>query len=284
MRTKPLGPSGPLLSIIGFGAWEIGIDPSPQARERALGALQAAVDAGMTWVDTAEEYGRGRSEELVAQALADRPDIFVCTKLLPRFHGGLSPAAVRAGAEASLRRLRREVLDLYLIHEPDATSALEDVWGAMARLVEDGLARFIGLSNFDADLVAQCERVRHVDAVQDHYSLLHRDAYAALRPHCEQYGTAFLAYGPLALGLLTGRIAPATSFTTTSWGSDKTAATLSPYQRALFRSCRAAAAPTRGRAAAPGGGAARAPAGGAGAGLGRESRWLHAGDRGLDVD
>jgi aryl-alcohol dehydrogenase-like predicted oxidoreductase len=234
MRTKRLGPDGPPLSVIGFGAWEIGIDPSPAAQERAERALRAAIDAGMTWVDTAEEYGLGRSEEIVARALADHPQALVFSKLLPRLHGGLTPDAVRQGAEGSLRRLRRDVLDLYFIHEPAPGGPLEEAWGAMARLVEDGLVRFIGLSNFDAGLVARCERVRHVDAVQDHYSLLHRREYDALRPHCERYGTVFFAYGPLALGLITGTIDPTTSYAATSWGRDKTADTLSSYQRALF--------------------------------------------------
>jgi aryl-alcohol dehydrogenase-like predicted oxidoreductase len=234
MKTKRLGPGGPPLSVIGFGAWEIGIDPSPPAQERAIRALRAGIAAGMTWVDTAEEYGPGRSEEIVARALADRPDVLVGTKLQPGLHGGLTPHAVRQGAEGSLRRLRREVLDLYFIHDPDPANPLEEAWGAMARLVEDGLARYIGVSNFDAASVERCERVRHVDALQYHYSLLYREEYEALRPHCERYGTAFFAYGPLALGLLTGRIDPATSFATTSWGHDKSADTLSPYQRALF--------------------------------------------------
>ena len=108
MRTKRLGPDGPPLSVIGFGAWEIGIDPSPPAQERAIRALRAGIDAGMTWVDTAEEYGLGRSEEIVARALADRPDVMVFSKLLPKLHGGLTADAVRQGAEGSLRRLKRD--------------------------------------------------------------------------------------------------------------------------------------------------------------------------------
>jgi len=195
MRSKLLGPGGPPLSVIGFGAWEIGIDASVAAQERAVRAIHAGVEAGMNWIDTAEFYGMGLSEQLVARALMDRPDVMVFSKIWHRLHGGLTPNAVIQGAESTLARLRRDTIDLYLIVEPDPVVPVEQTWEAMAGLVDRGLARFIGVANFTPDLVQRCEAFRHVDAIQDQCSLLVRDRYDLLRSHCERYGTAFLAYG-----------------------------------------------------------------------------------------
>jgi aryl-alcohol dehydrogenase-like predicted oxidoreductase len=219
--------------VIGFGAWEIGEEASVTAQERAIGAIRAGIDAGMTWIDTAEIYGMGRSEELVARAVQDRPDVLVFTKIWHELHGGLTLDEVRRGAEASVKRLGR-VIDLYLILEPDPTIRVEETWEAMTRVVEDGLVRFIGVSNLSADLLKRCEGVQHVDAVENQCSLLYRNEYEALRANCEQQGTAFIAYGPLALGLLTGKIGSRTSFTATSWGRGKIVDELSSYQRPLF--------------------------------------------------
>lgn len=230
MRLKTLGGGGPDLSVIGFGAWEISIDESAAAADRAVEAMQAGVEAGMTWIDTAEVYGMGRSEELVARALEGRPDVLVFTKVWHGVHGTLTRDVVRSAAEASLDRLGRDAIDLYLLLEPDPTLVVEDTWETMAALADEGIARAIGVCNFTADLVRRCERVRHVDAVQNQYSLIHRDEHAALASHCARFGTTFIAYGPLALGLLTGK----TAFADTSWGRGKAVGQLSSYQRSLF--------------------------------------------------
>lgn len=110
---------------------------------------------------------------------------------------------------------------------------VEDTWAAMAGLVDDGLVRFIGVCNFTAELVERRERLRHVDAVQNQYWLLRRSEDAAMEGHCQRHGTAFLAYGPLALGLLTGRIDPVTSDSSTSWGRGKTVDRLRPIAARL---------------------------------------------------
>ena len=232
MRLKVLGSNGPDISVIGFGAWEISVDESSVAADRAIDAIRAGVEAGMTWIDTAEVYGMGRSEELVARALEDRPDILVCTKIWHGVHGALTRDVMRAAAEASLDRLGRDAIDLYLLLEADPTRAVENTWETMAALAEDGLVGAVGVCNFPAELVRRCERVRHVDAVQNQFSLIHRDEHAALSAHCARFGTTFIAYGPLALGLLTGK----TSFADTSWGQGKTFDQLSAYQRSLFGS------------------------------------------------
>src|SRR5438105_3869153 len=192
--------------------------------------MRAGVEEGMTWIDTAEVYGMGRSEELVARALEDRPDVLVFTKVWHRLHGSLTRDAVRSAAEASLKRLGRGAIDLYLLLEPDPGMALEETWESMACLADEGLARAVGVCNLTLDLLQRCERVRHVDAVQNQFSLLHREEHRTLGAHCQAAGTSFIAYGPLALGLLAGK----TDFADTSWGRGKTLGELSGYQRSLF--------------------------------------------------
>lgn len=224
MRTRKLGSNGPEISVVGYGAWEAGgmaWGPNPPDQE-TLAAMGAAFDAGITWVDTAEVYGGGRSEELVAKAVAGRDDVLVFTKVAPRPAGsGFDAQGVRAAAEASLRRLGRDVIDVYQLHWPHPEIAVEETWEAMAGLVGAGLVRWIGVSNFSVELVERCERVRHVDSLQPHFSMLHRDGRDDLFVHCDQAGTGILAYGPLAYGLLTGAFDETTTFSDDDWRSGK---------------------------------------------------------------
>jgi len=219
------------MSVIGFGGWEISIESE---EVRAIEAIRAGVAAGMTWVNTAEMYGMGRGEEIVGLALADFPSVLAITKVWHGVNGPLTRDVVRAAAEASLKRLGRQAIDLYEVLEPDPALPLEEVWEAMAALVDAGLAHQIGVCNFSGEQVSRCERVRHVDAVENQFSLLHREEHEALREHCARAGTAFIAYGPLALGLLTGKIDAGRSYAETSWGRGTTEEQLSLYQRSLF--------------------------------------------------
>lgn len=219
MRMRKLGSGGPEISVIGYGAWEAGgmaWGPNPPDEE-TVDAMRAGIDAGMNWIDTAEIYGGGRSEELVAQAIAGR-DLLVFTKVAPKPAGsGFDTAGVRAGAEASLRRLQREVIDLLQLHWPDRSNPVEETWEAMAGLVDDGLVRWIGVSNFSQELIERCERIRHVDSLQPEFSMLHQDGRDDLFVQCGQAGTGILAYGPLAFGLLTGRFDETTTFPDDDW-------------------------------------------------------------------
>src|SRR5262245_16858973 len=144
MRRRRLGSEGPEISVIGYGAWEAGgADWGPNASDEAvIGAMTAALDAGIDWIDTAEVYGDGVSESLVGRAVAGRRDeLAIATKVAPAPDGsGFEPAQVRAACEASLRRLGTDRIDLYQLHWPDETGVpLEDTWGEMAALVERGL-------------------------------------------------------------------------------------------------------------------------------------------------
>lgn len=223
MRTKRLGAHGPEISVVGYGAWEAGGDVwgSPVEQEDIVAAMHAAIDAGMNWIDTAEAYGDGRSEELVGKVLRDRRDeVMVFTKVAP-FASGARAEDVRRAIVGSLARLDVEVIDLYQVHWPSRDVPVAETWGAMAELVDEGLARFIGVSNFDRELVERCVRIRHVDSVQNHYSLLHADDRADLLPWLAERGIGYLAYGPLAFGLLGGSITRDTTFDDDDWRSGR---------------------------------------------------------------
>ncbi|MDQ3645718.1 MAG: aldo/keto reductase [Actinomycetota bacterium] len=219
MRKTRLGSQGPEIAAIGYGSWEAGGGLWGEVPDdRTIAAIRASADAGSDWVDSAEIYGRGRSEELVGQALPGRDDVMVFTKVAPRGPGsGFRPNEVKAAARASLRRLGRDVIELYQLHWPDDSVPIEETWGAMAELVDDGLVRWIGVSNFDRDLIERCESVRHVDSLQPHFSMLHREGRDELFPFCAANGTGIICYGPLAYGLLTGVIDEETEFADDDW-------------------------------------------------------------------
>jgi aryl-alcohol dehydrogenase-like predicted oxidoreductase len=220
VRTRKLGSSGAEISVVGYGAWEAGGmawgDNPPDAE--VVGAMRAAIDAGMTWIDTAEVYGGGRSEELVGKALQGHDDVLVFTKVAPRPAGsGFHTTGVRKGAEASLGRLGRDRIDLLQLHWQDSKVPIEETWEAMASLVEEGLVRWIGVSNFGRKLIERCETIHHVDSLQSHFSMLMRKGADDLFPLCDSNGTGVICYGPLAFGLLTGRFTKDTKFGRNDW-------------------------------------------------------------------
>jgi aryl-alcohol dehydrogenase-like predicted oxidoreductase len=221
MEVRILGRFGPEISVVGFGAWEAGGDMwgANQSEDAVVTAIRAAIDAGMTWIDTAEVYGDGRSEKLVAKAMAGQADgVSIFTKLAPKPAGsGFRPEQVQAGIRGSLKRLGVDHVELYQLHWPDLSVPVEETWGAMAAIQDQGLARHIGVSNFDRPLVQRCLAVRHVDSVQNELSLFRQDDRKRLLPWLEEQGVGYLAYGPLAFGLLTGAILEDTTFPQDDW-------------------------------------------------------------------
>ncbi len=223
MRKKRLGSSGPEISVVGYGAWEAGgmAWGSNPPDDQTIDAMRVGIEAGINWFDTAEVYGAGHSERLVSKAIEGRDDVLVFTKVAPRPAGtGYEPDNIRKAAEASLTRLGRDRIDLFQLHRPDRALPVEETWEAMARLVEDGLVSYVGVSNFTEDLLERCERVRHVDSLQPHFSLLWQER-RDLFPACERNGTGVLAYGPLGFGLLTGGITRETVFGDDDWRGGK---------------------------------------------------------------
>ena len=216
VEMKKLGSQGPEISVVGYGAWEAGGDfwgPN-ESDEVVIAAIQAALESGMNWIDTAEIYGKGRSEELVGKAVSGRrEDVHLFTKVAPRPEGsGFRRDQVREAIRASLRRLGTDHVDLYQLHWPDRSVPIEETWGAMAELQDEGLTRHIGLSNVGRATVELCLDLRHVDSVQNKLSLLHQDDRDDLLPSLAEWGVGYLAYSPLALGILTGGITKDTRF------------------------------------------------------------------------
>lgn len=221
LRKRPLGSSGLEITSVGFGAWAIagggwaggwGVADD----DVSLATMRRAIEHGVNWIDTAAVYGHGHSEELVGRVLrefapSDRPLVFTKCGLVwdPQHPMApsrqiLRPESIRAECEASLRRLGVECIDLYQFHWPDETGVpLEDSWGTMIRLVEEGKVRAPGVSNFDTDLLARCEAIRHVDSLQPPFSMIRRQAAAREIPWCAENGTGVIVYSPMQSGLLT---------------------------------------------------------------------------------
>jgi aryl-alcohol dehydrogenase-like predicted oxidoreductase len=217
--TAGLGRSGAAFTRLGLGTWAIGgpwrFGWGPVDDAESIAAIRRAVDEGINWVDTAAVYGLGHAEEIVGRALKGRTgsgEVFVCTKCGRKTrpdgtpYGDLRPGSIRAECEASLRRLGVERLDLYQIHWPDLDSgtSLEESWSAMAELVDEGKAGWIGVSNFDVDQLERCEAIRHVDSLQPPLSMVQRGALSDVIPWAAAHQTGVIVYSPMASGLLSG--------------------------------------------------------------------------------
>jgi methylglyoxal reductase len=207
---RTLGSHGTAISVIGLGGWEAGGGRTwgeNRSDAEVTRALRRGFDLGVNWIDTAEVYARGRSEEIVGRAVRGHDDVLVFTKVAPRPDGtGLRPREVATAVEASLRRIGREAIDVYQVHWRDPVVPIEETWEAMAKLAERGLVRHVGLSNITSEDVRRCARIRHVDSVQLHASLLHTDELRRLLPVCRELGTGVVCYGALAFGLLSGSL------------------------------------------------------------------------------
>ncbi|HEY7280008.1 MAG TPA: aldo/keto reductase [Actinomycetota bacterium] len=221
MRTSKLGANGPEISVVGFGSWEAGGQAwgKNESDEAVIDAIRAGLDAGIGWIDTAEVYGDGVSERLVGRAIEGRRDgVVIATKVAPEPEGtGFRPQQVRTAAERSMERLGIGRIDVYQLHWPDTSGVpVEETWGAMAALADEGLAGAIGVSNFDRELIERCEAVRHVDSLQQNFSMLVIEDRELIN-WCGEHGTGVLAYGPLAFGLLTGAITKDTVYAEGDW-------------------------------------------------------------------
>jgi aryl-alcohol dehydrogenase-like predicted oxidoreductase len=221
VRTRRLGGGGPQLTTVGFGSWAVGgpwkfgwgsVDDA-----ESIAAIRRAVELGVNWIDTAAVYGYGHSEEVVGRAVAPlRPgeDVYVFTKCGRSWYGrprdeignDLRPDSIRFECEQSLRRLGLDRIDLYQIHWPDHETGtpIEESWGAMAALVDEGKVRWIGACNFDIDLLARCHALRSVDSLQPPLSLLARGARSELIPWAREHRIGVISYSPLVSGLLSG--------------------------------------------------------------------------------
>jgi diketogulonate reductase-like aldo/keto reductase len=199
MTDKPFGTSGVRVATIGQGTWDV--PERGAASKEATRAIRRGIDLGMTHIDTAEMYGSGRVEEFLGTALAgvERSCLFVTTKVLP---SNASYRGTLDAADRSLRRLRMEYVDLYLLHWP-AEAPLEETMRAMARLVADGKARFVGVSNFDVP--EMLEAASHLDGIplacnQVLYHLRERTVERRVIPAARERGIAVVGYTPFGRG------------------------------------------------------------------------------------
>lgn len=219
MQYRRLGSSDLEVSVIGFGAWQLGDDAywgeAPDADPDA--AVGRALDGGITLFDTAEGYGDGRAEEVLGAALGDRrKDVIIATKVLPQH---CTPEGIRSACEASLKRLGTDYVDLYQIHWPFRTEPFEDAGGnivpgqasfedaqAMLRTLKDeGKVRYVGVSNFGVKDLSAWKKTGEVVSDQLAYNMLFRALEYEIAPYCRDHGVGVLCYMPLMQGLLTGR-------------------------------------------------------------------------------
>jgi aryl-alcohol dehydrogenase-like predicted oxidoreductase len=206
VETVPLGRSALRVSRVGLGCNNFGRRVDRRGTRRVV---EAAVEAGVAFFDTAESYGSGDSERFLGDALAHRrSDVVVATKFgwssddLP----GGAPERVRRAIEGSLARLGTETIDLYYYHRPDGVTPIAETLGAMQQLVEEGKVRALGLSNFDAPLLDEALATGvEIAAVQNRYSLVHRGDDDGVLPLCRTQQIGYVPYFPLESGLLTGK-------------------------------------------------------------------------------
>ena len=220
MQKRTLGTNGLEVSAIGFGCMGISSGYGPAvSRGDGLAIIRAAVDAGVTFFDTAEAYGPYANEELVGEALAPvRDDVVIATKFGFKFEDGRiagldsRPAHILEVADAALKRLKTDRIDLFYQHRVDPNVPIEDVAGAVKQLVQEGKVKHFGLSEAGVPTIRRAHAVQPVTALQSEYSLWFREPEVAVLPALEELGIGFVPFSPLGKGFLTGKIDDATTF------------------------------------------------------------------------
>ncbi|CAM4495319.1 aldo/keto reductase [Paenibacillus phoenicis] len=215
MEKRALGSSGLKVSAMGLGCMTMSdFYGSDRDEQESIRTIHRALDLGVDFLDTSDLYGIGENEKLVGKAIQDRRDeVVLATKfgvVRDRWGGPWSyngrPEYVKAAAEASLRRLGVDHIDLYYLHRIDPFTPIEETVGAMAELVKEGKVRYIGLSEAPAHLIRSAHAVHPITAVQTEYSLWSRDIEDEVLPTLRELGIGFVAYSPLGRGFLTGTI------------------------------------------------------------------------------
>jgi aryl-alcohol dehydrogenase-like predicted oxidoreductase len=212
--TRPLGRQAARVSALGLGCMGMSEFYGATDVDEAISTLERALDLGLTFWDTADVYGIGENERLIARVLARRRDeVFLATKFgNVRAPGGAfigvdgRPNYVRQSCDASLQRLGTDSIDLYYQHRVDPNVPIEETVGAMAELVAAGKVRFLGLSEAGATTLRRAVAVHPIAALQTEYSLWTRDVEAEIMPACRELGVTLVAYSPLGRGFLTGKI------------------------------------------------------------------------------
>lgn len=213
MQTRQLGRNGLTVPAIGLGCMGMSISYGERDDESSIATIHQAIERGAGFLDTSDMYGQGRNEELVGRAIAGKRDkVVLATKFgnlrLPDGKSGVNgrPEYALEACEKSLKRLGVDVIDLYYLHRVDPDVPIEDTVGGMARLVEQGKVRYIGLSEAGARTVRRGREVYPITALQSEFSLWSRDLEAEILPTCRELGIGLVPYAPLGRGFLTGTI------------------------------------------------------------------------------
>jgi aryl-alcohol dehydrogenase-like predicted oxidoreductase len=225
MQKRKLGNSGLEVSALGLGCMRMSFGDKPTDKQEMLTFMHKAVERGVTFFDTAEVYGPFTNEELVGEALEPfRGKVVIATKFgwkhgekgpHPSVGQDSRPEQIKRVAEASLKRLRVEVLDLFYQHRPDPNVPMEDVAGAVKDLIQQGKVKHFGLSEANADQIRRAHAVQPITALQSEYSLWWRNIEAEILPTCEELGIGVVPYSPLGRGYLTGKVDENTTFDST---------------------------------------------------------------------
>ena len=216
MEQRQLGNSDLFITPIGVGAWAMGgggwsFSWGPQEDQDSIAAIHEALDQGINWIDTAAVYGLGHSEETVAAALqgrSNRPYVFTKCELVWNNKGEISQSlkaeSIRRECEASLRRLKLDVIDLYQLHWPFPEEDIEEGWTEMLRLKQEGKARHVGVSNFNVEHMKRAQKIAPITSLQPPYSILRRDVEAEILPYAQRTNIGVIVYSPMQAGLLSG--------------------------------------------------------------------------------
>ena len=223
MQKRKLGNSGLEVSALGLGCMRMSFGDKPTDKQEMFSFLRAAVERGVTFFDTAEVYGPFTNEELVGEALEPfKGQLVIATKFgwkhdlekgpHPSVGPDSRPEQIKRVAEASLKRLRVEVIDLFYQHRPDPNVPIEDVAGAVKDLIQQGKVKHFGLSESSADLIRRAHAVQPVTALQSEYSVWWRNIEESILPTCEELGIGLVPYSPLGRGYLTGKVDENTTY------------------------------------------------------------------------
>ena len=230
MQARQYGSTGVRVSPITLGSWPMSGDRYGRIDDsEAVRTIHAAMDQGITSFDTAPGYGSGHAEETLGAALVGRRDRAVITTkcgIVPAAHATGQPgrdaskASILQEIDDSLRRLRTDHVDVYLLHWPDEATPLEETMAAMDEIQKAGKTRLVGVSNFNVDLLEQATGLRKIDVLQVGYNLFDRRQETEVFPYCQRNGIGVMAYGSLAYGLLTGAFDESTTFEPSDWRSN----------------------------------------------------------------
>jgi aryl-alcohol dehydrogenase-like predicted oxidoreductase len=230
MDSREFGRTGVHVSPITLGSWPMSGDRYGAIDDsEAVLTIRRAHEQGITSFDTAPGYGAGHAEQTLGAALADRRAAAIVTSkcgIVPSAHASGQPgrdasrASIQREIDASLRRLRTDHVDVYLVHWPDPNTPLEETMATLDDIQRAGKTRLVGVSNFDVALLEQCLKLRPIDVLQVGYNLFDRRMEGEVFPFCREHGIGVMAYGSLAYGLLTGAFTEETTFESADWRSN----------------------------------------------------------------